>query len=132
MRKDFLYEEIAGNIAHKIKTGVLKAGERLPSVRMLSREHGISINTAKRIFLELEAQSLIESKPQSGYFVGSLNYLRLPLPEASQPTRVASNIEPNELISRVYSNMGRNDLTLFSIGIPSGKLLPLPKLKKEI
>jgi DNA-binding transcriptional MocR family regulator len=99
---------------------------------MLSREHGISINTAKRIFLELEAQSLIESKPQSGYFVGSLNYLRLPLPEASQPTRVASNIEPNELISRVYSNMGRNDLTLFSIGIPSGKLLPLPKLKKEI
>jgi DNA-binding transcriptional MocR family regulator len=132
MKKDFLYDEIAGNIANKIRAGVLKVGERLPSVRMLSREHGISINTAKKVFLELEAQSLVESKPQSGYFVGPLNYLKLPLPEASQPKPVANNTEPNELISSVYSNMGRNDLTLFSIGVPSGNLLPLAKLKKEI
>ncbi|MGF7232797.1 PLP-dependent aminotransferase family protein [Arachidicoccus sp.] len=132
MGKDFLYNEIAGNIASKIKSGVLKAGERLPSVRGLSREHGISINTAKRIFIELEAQSLIESKPQSGYFVSSLNYLKLPLPEASRPLPVANNTEPNELISIVYANMGRNDLTQFSLGVPSGNLLPLAKLKKEI
>ena len=132
MKKDFLYNEIAGNIADKIKSGVLKAGERLPSVRMLSKEHGVSINTAKRIFLELEAQSLVQSKPQSGYFVSPLNYLRLPLPEASQPLPVANNTEPDTLISGVYSTMGRSDLTLFSIGVPSGNLLPLAKLKKEI
>lgn len=132
MKKDFLYNEIAGNIASKIKTGVLKAGERLPSVRMLSKEHGISINTAKRIFLELETLSLVQSKPQSGYFVSPLSYLKLPLPEASRPLPVANNKEPNDLISGVYSTMGRNDLTLFSIGVPSGNLLPLAKLKKEI
>lgn len=132
MKKDFLYNEIAGNIADKIKTGVLKAGERLSSVRTLSREHGISINTAKRIFLELEAQSLVQSKPQSGYFVSPLNYLKLPLPETSQPLPVVKNMEPNELIDSVYSNMARNDLTLLSIGVPSGNLLPLAKLKKEI
>ncbi|GGE12886.1 MULTISPECIES: PLP-dependent aminotransferase family protein [Sphingobacterium] len=132
MKKDFLYNEIASNIANKIKTGVLKAGERLPSVRILSKEHGISVNTAKRIFLELEAQSLVQSKPQSGYFVSPLNYLKLPLPEVSQPLPFANNIEPDELISGVYSTMGRNDLTLFSIGVPSGNLLPLAKLKKEI
>jgi DNA-binding transcriptional MocR family regulator len=132
MKKSFLYNEIAGNIAHKIKTGVLKAGERLPSVRTLSKEHGISINTAKRIFLELEGQSLVQSKPQSGYFVSRLSYLKLPLPETSQPLPVANNTEPNELISNVYSTMGRSDLTLFSIGVPSGNLLPLAKLKKEI
>lgn len=132
MKKDFLYNEIAGNIANKIKTGVLKAGERLPSVRMLSKEHGISINTSKRIFIELEALSLVQSKPQSGYFVSPLNYLKLPLPEASQPLPVANKTEPNELISSVYANMGRNDLTQFSFGVPSGNLLPLAKLKKEI
>ncbi len=132
MKKDFLYNEIARNIANKIKTGVLKAGERLPSVRMLSKEHGISINTAKRIFIELEAQSLVQSKPQSGYFVSPLKYLTLSLPEASKPLPVASNTEPEELINSVYSTMGRSDLTLFSIGVPSGNLLPLAKLKKEI
>lgn len=81
MRKSYLYNEIADNIADKIKSGVLKAGEKLPSVRNLSREHGISINTAKRIFLELEARSLIWSKPQLGYFISSLSYLKLPLAE---------------------------------------------------
>lgn len=132
MKKDFLYNEIAENIADKIKSGVLKEGERLPSVRMLSREHGVSINTVKRIFLELESRSLVHSKPQSGYFVSPLNYLKLELPESSQPKLTASSKEPNELINRVYANMGNTDLTLFSIGVPSGNLLPLAKLKKEI
>lgn len=132
MKKDFLYNEIAGNIANKIKTGVLKAGERLPSIRMLSKEHGISVNTAKRIFLELEALSLVQSRPQSGYFVSPLTYLKLPLPETSQPLPATHNTGPDELISSVYANMGRNDLTQFSLGVPSGKLLPLAKLKKEI
>lgn len=132
MKKDFIYNEIADNIASKIKTGVLQAGERLASVRMLSREHGISINTAKRVFLELEAQSLVQSRPQSGYFVSPLNYLKLPLPQASQPLPTANITEPNELIDSVYSNMGNKELTLLSIGVPSGNLLPLAKLKKEV
>lgn len=132
MKKDFLYNEIAESIADQIRSGVLKTGERLLSVRMLSSEHGISINTAKKVFLELEARSLIQSKPQSGYFVSPLNYLKLPLPEISQPLPVANRAEPDELISRVYSTMGRHDLSLFSIGVPSGNLLPLAKLKKEI
>src|SRR5690606_32342871 len=51
---------------------------------------------------------------------------------ASQPLPIANSIEPDELINGVYSTMGRTDLTLFSIGVPSGNLLPLAKLKKEI
>lgn len=132
MKKDFIYNEIADNIASKIKTGVLQAGERLASVRLLSREHGISINTAKRVFLELEAQSLVQSRPQSGYFVSPRPYLKLPLPQASQPLPTANITEPNELIDSVYSNMGNKELTLLSIGVPSGNLLPLAKLKKEV
>lgn len=132
MSKDFLYNEIAGKIAFQIKNGMLKAGDKLPSVRMLCREHGISMNTAKRIYLELEAQSLIESKPQSGYFVNKLLYQRLPLPEVSRPSLTAIHKEPDELISRVYANMASDKLTLFSIGVPSGDLLPSAKLKKEI
>lgn len=132
MKRDFLYNEIAGNIANKIKAGILKAGERLPSIRILSKEHGISMNTAKRIYLELEAQSLVQSKPQSGFFVSPLSYLKLTLPEPSAPLSVSNNTEPNDLINDVYSTMGRNDLTLFSIGVPSGSLLPLARLKKEI
>ncbi|SKD08641.1 DNA-binding transcriptional regulator, MocR family, contains an aminotransferase domain [Chitinophaga ginsengisegetis] len=132
MKNDFLYVEISDNMAKLIRNGVLKAGDRLPSVRMLCREHNISMNTAKRVFLELEAQSLIESKPQSGYFVSRLPYQRLPLPEVSKPSPVSNSKEPAELIGKVYANMGKNNLTLFSVGAPSNELLPLAKLNKEI
>lgn len=132
MGKDFLYNAITGSIAGQIRSGVLKAGDRLPSVRGLCQEHGVSINTAKRVFLELEAQSLIYSKPQSGYFVNQLAWRHLPLPAISRPSPVAGGKEPNEIISSVFANMGRDDLTLLSIGAPAGALLPLAKLKKEI
>ncbi|MGN7758496.1 PLP-dependent aminotransferase family protein [Chryseobacterium sp. 22532] len=132
MSKEFIYTEIAEGIASQIRNGVLKAGDRLPSVRMMCQEHQVSMNTAKRVFLELESQSLIESKPQSGYFVSRLMSVKLPLPEVSRPSLIANNDEPDELISKVYENMGKKGLKFFSIGIPSGDLLPQAKLKKEI
>jgi DNA-binding transcriptional MocR family regulator len=132
MKDDFKYVELSNNIAKLIRNGVLKQGERLPSVRMLCQEHGISMNTAKRVFMELEAQSLIAAKPQSGYFVSRIGYQRLPLPETSRPSQATNNKEPEELIRKVYTTMGSTDLTLFSIGVPSGALLPLAKLNKEI
>lgn len=132
MSKEFIYTEIADGIASQIRNGVLKPGDKLPSVRMMCQEHRVSMNTAKRVFLELESQSLVESKPQSGYFVSRLMSVKLPLPEVSRPSLMANNDEPDELISRVYENMGKKGITFFSIGIPSGDLLPQAKLKKEI
>lgn len=132
MRKEFLYNEIANGIASQIRNGVLKAGDRLPSVRTLCQEHHIGMNTAKRVFIELEAQSLIDSKPQSGYFVSIHAHRELPLPETSRPLSVTNGNEPDELVSKVYGNMGRDDLTIFSIAAASGDLLPQAKLKKEI
>lgn len=132
MNKEFLYTEIANGIASQIRTGVLKAGDKLPSVRKLCLDHQISMNTAKRVFLELESQSLVDSKPQSGYFVSKILSVKLPLPEVSKPSLIANNDEPDELINKIYENIGKKDLTIFSIGIPSGDLLPVAKLKKEI
>eukprot|EP01133_Synstelium_polycarpum_P017803 gene17803-21234_t len=132
MVKEYLYDEIANGIASQINSGVLKCGDKLPSVRMLCRDYGVSMNTAKRIFLELEARSLVDSKPQSGYYVSRLPYAKLPLPEVSRPSQKANSNDPDELIRKVYTNMGKEGLTLFSISVPSGVLLPLAKLKKEI
>lgn len=127
-----LYADISNNIARLIREQVLKPGDRLPSVRLLCQEHGISMNTAKRVFLELEAQSLIESKPQSGYFVSQLPYQRLPLPEVSQPSPVSQDNEPEALISKLYATRGKPGLTHFSMGVPCTEMLPIAKLNKEI
>ncbi|WP_121967086.1 PLP-dependent aminotransferase family protein [Myroides sp. N17-2] len=132
MEQSFLYLNIADAIANQIRTGVLREGDKLPSVRMLCTEHQISMNTAKRVYLELEALALVESKPQSGYFVSNLFYAEVPLPQVSNPIFLANNKEPREIIRKVYANMGNRALTLFSYSTLYDDFLPLAKMKKEI
>ena len=40
-----LYEKLYSTVVSEIRTGNLKAGSRLPSVRQAAAENGVSINT---------------------------------------------------------------------------------------
>ncbi len=42
-----LYEEVAQKIARMVEEGTFKPGERIPSIRTLSRQLSVSINTVK-------------------------------------------------------------------------------------
>ena len=50
MKREILYQKIAGTIAWQIKTGIWKAGEKLPSLRTISNEYGVSLNTAIQVY----------------------------------------------------------------------------------
>ena len=61
--EDFLYMQIADRLSAQIHQLVLKTGEKLPSVRSLSQEQGISISTAYKAYVQLEINGLIEARP---------------------------------------------------------------------
>lgn len=67
------------------KKGVWKVGEKLPSLRTISNENGVSLNTAIQAYYELEKDGYIISRPKSGYIV---NYkpIRLSAPATTQPS----------------------------------------------
>ena len=64
-----IYEQIADGIRRQIGGGVLKPGDKLPSVRELSARLTINPNTIQRAYRELEAGGWIESAPGKGSFV---------------------------------------------------------------
>ena len=66
---DFLYVQIANRLENQIKQNLLKSGDKLPSVRALSQEQGISLSTAFKAYVELESLGMIEARPKSGYYV---------------------------------------------------------------
>ena len=68
-KNDHLYLHISENIEKQILDGMLNIGDKLPSVRAMSKQHDISISTALQAYYHLEGKGLIESRPQSGYFV---------------------------------------------------------------
>jgi len=63
------YQHLARLLAQRINQGLYVCGERLPSVRALSKEHGVSISTVQQAYYLLEEQRLITPQPRSGYFV---------------------------------------------------------------
>ena len=133
MKKEILYQEIARTIACQIKKGVWKAGEKLPSLRTISNENGVSLNTAIQAYYELEKDGFIISRPKSGYIV---NYkpIRLSVPATTQPSVKPESKEVVDLIADVYSSLeiGDKSITRFSLGMPEDILLPIAKLNKEL
>lgn len=68
-----LYVQLYESIRDDILKGDLKEGERLPSLRLLSKTLGISITTAQLSYNQLLVEGYIESKPQSGYYIAEVS-----------------------------------------------------------
>jgi DNA-binding transcriptional regulator YhcF (GntR family) len=63
------YGQVAERILNLINNGVLKEGEKIPSIRQLSQELNVSINTVKEAYWKLERENHIVAVPQSGFYV---------------------------------------------------------------
>ncbi len=130
--EDHLYLQVAEGLEKMIGDEILKIGDKLPSVRMLSEDYGISMGTAFQAYYHLEAKGLIEARPKSGYYV-RFNIRRMPgLPQAAEPEPVASEVSVQEMIESVYRNISSDDLVNFSVAAPPLSLLPAARLKKSM
>lgn len=63
------YRRIAGEIRRRIDLGELRPGDRVPSARQLTREHGVAIATATRVLALLRAEGLVLTRPGAGTVV---------------------------------------------------------------
>ena len=64
-----IYEQIKNGIKRLIVTGVMKEGDKLPSVRALATELAINPNTIQKAYNELENEGFIYSVPGKGSFI---------------------------------------------------------------
>ena len=64
-----IYTQICDGIREQIRSGILRQGERLPSVRELATELTINPNTIQRAYRRLEAEAWIATVPGKGCFV---------------------------------------------------------------
>ncbi len=67
--KQDVYLEIAERYKEYIKLGIIKKGEKLPSVRALAGELGVNPNTVARAYSILEAEGFVCALPKKGAFV---------------------------------------------------------------
>ena len=63
-----LYVQLYEYLKREIAAGRIETGERLPSLRTMSDEAGLSVTTVKTAYEQLMVEGYLISKPQSGYY----------------------------------------------------------------
>jgi GntR family transcriptional regulator len=67
--KQDVYLEIAQKYKEYIELGIIKNGEKLPSVRTAAGEMGVNPNTVAKAYALLEEQGYVRALPKKGAFV---------------------------------------------------------------
>ena len=91
----FQYQILADQIAKKINSGEIQPNQKLSSLRCFTKNHNVSMTTAKSCYELLESQGLIFVKPKSGYFVRTTKeQINFPIhPEFGSHPRMITNLE---------------------------------------
>jgi DNA-binding transcriptional MocR family regulator len=129
---DHLYIQVADGLEKMIADEVLRIGDKLPSVRLLSDEYGISMGTAFQAYYHLEGRGLIESRPKSGYYV-RFNHKRFPeLPKNVTQDTLSHDVSVKEMIASIYTDIAAGTVTNLALAVPDPSLLPAAKLNKSV
>lgn len=127
------YEALAEEIAQSIRTGVMKLGDRLPSVRLASASRGVSPSTVFEAYYLLEARGLVRARERSGYYVIAGAKTLPPEPEiSSRPTGESTAVDVSSLVFEVLESTRTRDVVPFGSAFPSPLLFPLQRLARSM
>ena len=98
------YEALAADIEASLRSGVLRPGDRLPSVRHTCASRGVSASTVFQAYYLLEARGLVQARERSGYFVRA--GLRRAPPEPEQASQPADQSIAVDVSERVFEVLG--------------------------
>ncbi|HEY4365679.1 MAG TPA: PLP-dependent aminotransferase family protein [Steroidobacteraceae bacterium] len=130
--KSPLYKTIADELATLVRAGTLQVGDRVPSVRDLCRERGISPATAMRAYEELETAGLVETRRRSGYYVSANWQRQLAEPQHSRPSPRSTHVEISDLVFEILEASRDRDVVPLGSAFPSPLLFPWAKLARYL
>lgn len=127
------YEALAEEIAESIRTGVMKTGDRLPSVRQASSSRNVSPSTVFEAYYLLEARGLIRARERSGYYVTAGSRSLPPEPEiAPQIDTQTKTVDVSELVFEVLESIQSRKVVPLGSAFPDPSLFPLQRLGRSM
>jgi len=126
-----LYQRIAQQLAEDIRRGVYRPGERVPSVRKMSRQLSVSHATVLQAYANLEDQGMIRARPQSGFYVHQTPVLTAPTPDIAQVER-PKLVTRSSIINQVLSESRREGLIPLGAAVPHVDYLPVRALHQQL
>ncbi len=126
-----LYATLADLLSARIEQGLYRPGQRLPSVRALSVEHGVSLSTVQQAYRLLEDNGLVSPRPKSGYFVNEARH-QPALPVVSRPAQRPVDISQWEQVLELMRSSPRDDVIQLGRGMPDVDTTTLKPLLRSL
>ncbi len=125
-RKESLLEQARDQIISGLHAGMLRRGDRLPSLRRVASVSGLNVKTVMRVYAALQREGLVVLRKGSGASVAALH------PDEFEPAQAASlrrllqrhldeasgmNIPPTAYVNLVECLITRSELEARSVGV---------------
>ena len=127
-----LYEQLAQEFSRQIERGVLRPGERLPSVRALGVSRGLSQGTIMQAYYLLEDRGLVSTRPRSGYYVNARARAPLPPPMLPDESPQPLDVTIGQLVWDIMDGIRQRDAVPLGSAFASPQLYPLTKLGQTL
>src|SRR5258706_6462962 len=115
------YESIARTLSTLIERGVLRPGDRVPSLRDTREQSGASLGTIMQAYARLEDVGLIEARSRSGYYVRARPSPPAEEPAMSSPPKVSTEVNVASLVFDVLEAIKQPEI------VPLGSAFPSPE-----
>jgi DNA-binding transcriptional MocR family regulator len=126
------YLKLARRFERQLRTGVLRVGDRLPSVRQLRDEHRVSVATAVGCYLWLERQGYVRARPKSGFYVSRTPVADGPPPSVASRMRGPVPVRMSGLGGDAPAVPSVSDIIELGPAVVGPALLPMNRLNRSI
>jgi DNA-binding transcriptional MocR family regulator len=127
-----LYERIANLIEKQVADGTLRSGDKVLSIREMSRQQRVSISTIIQAYWLLESKGILAASPQSGFYVRTPYRELPPEPECKQQITNSTTVEVSDLVSGITSATLDPSIVSFGAADLCPSLFPNSRLNKII
>ena len=124
-----LYLQLADVLTAQIEAGTYQSGERIPSVRKLRDQFGVSLSTVLQACRLLEDRGLIRARAQSGHYVRSEPLSLRFEPEESRPSSGAKRVDAS-LAVKLNLGIGNPQEPTLGAAVQGTELMPIAALNR--
>jgi DNA-binding transcriptional MocR family regulator len=123
----FLYDRVSRHILDLVEKGTLKPGDRVPSLRGLSKELRVSISTVSQAYARLQELGVLRVRPQSGYYVdgGLATSGTSQEPRRTTVSRQPRKVRFGELFEEIFNAANNPQVVPFGVASPAVELMPI-------
>ncbi len=127
-----LYLKVAHQIEDQIRKGALRTGDKVPSIRGLRRQQGVSVSTVLQAYFWLENRGWIEPRPQSGFYV-RVPYTDLaPEPDFQTRPGAPTGVDVIDVLDEVVNTIGNRAHVPLGAAAAKPSIFPNVRLNRII